>query len=90
MLKSLKARIVGRVQGVFFRDFIKKNALKLGLKGWVRNADSDVEFFAEGSEEALKRLLQLCRLGPAGATVKKINFEWREFKGDYKSFEIIY
>ena len=36
-MKTIKATITGSVQGVFFRGYIKEQADKLGLKGYVRN-----------------------------------------------------
>ncbi|MFW6151182.1 MAG: acylphosphatase, partial [Chloroflexota bacterium] len=45
----MSATVHGRVQGVFFRDFVRTTATKLGLSGYVRNLPTgDVEVRAEG------------------------------------------
>ena len=52
--------IKGKVQGVFYRQFIKDNARFLGLKGWVRNTqEGDVETIFEGDEQVIKEMIKL-------------------------------
>jgi acylphosphatase len=71
--------ISGYVQGVSFRYFIKINAQKLGLTGWVRNAeDGGVEAVFCGDKEKIESLIELCRKGPMLAEVKNVGFEWEE------------
>jgi acylphosphatase len=67
----------GRVQGVFFRDTVRRRAISSGLAGWVRNnADGTVEAVFEGSRGAVERLVDFCRTGPRGARVERIdNFD---------------
>src|SRR5207244_1925247 len=68
--KRLKARVVGRVQGVFFRASTEDQAQALGLTGWVRNtSDGAVEVLAEGEEQSLQRLVAWLQRGPSGARV---------------------
>ena len=56
----------GRVQGVGFRWWTRARALELGLAGSARNtADGRVEVVAEGTEEALGRLLELLAESPS-------------------------
>jgi acylphosphatase len=60
----------GLVQGVFFRDSVRRQATTLGVGGWVRNThDGAVEAVFEGEPEAVERLVELCRRGPRGARV---------------------
>jgi len=60
----------GRVQGVGFRQFVRRTALDLGLVGEVRNlGDGAVEVHAWGGEAALSRLAAAVRRGPPGARV---------------------
>ena len=67
-MKRAHVFISGKVQGVFFRAFITRNATKLNLKGWVRNnRDKRVEAIFEGEEKNIKEMLELCNEGPAGA-----------------------
>ena len=71
--------ISGYVQGVSFRYFIKTNARKFGLKGWVRNSeDGGVEAVFAGEKEKIEEMIALCRTGPMLAEVKQLGFEWEE------------
>ncbi len=88
-MRQVTARISGRVQGVFYRASAQKEALSLGLTGWVRNlASGDVELLAEGGEEALNALLDWCRRGPSQARVDDVTVTWAEATADFTSFEI--
>jgi acylphosphatase len=66
----VRLRIEGRVQGVGFRAFVEREAVALGLDGWVRNRrDGGVEVLASGSTGRIESLIDACRRGPRGATV---------------------
>jgi acylphosphatase len=81
--------ISGFVQGVFFRREITYLARELGVTGWTRNLhDGSVEVVAEGEKEALDKLIQFCRVGPAGARVYQVMVEWADFKGEFRGFRI--
>ena len=68
--RVVRLRVSGRVQGVGFRWFVRSTARRLGLSGWVRNADDGtVELAARGSERALADLKAAVRHGPDGAQV---------------------
>lgn len=65
--------ISGIVQGVGYRSFIKENAGKLGIGGFVKNVkDGLVEAEFEGEEEKINELLELCKDGPELAIVDNI------------------
>lgn len=82
--------IYGRVQGVFFRKYMKENADKLGLKGWVRNnPDGSVEAIVEGEIDKIKELVKWALTGPPLAIVEKLCVEWMSYKGEFESFRII-
>ncbi len=67
---SFRFVVRGRVQGVGYRYFARRSAQALGLSGFVRNLpDGSVEVLAEGGEDALARLEQALREGPAFAAV---------------------
>jgi acylphosphatase len=69
----LYVAVRGRVQGVGFRWFVRERARALGLTGWVRNRqDGSVEVLAEGSDTALRELLDVLRAGPSGARVSGV------------------
>jgi acylphosphatase len=66
----------GRVQGVFFRDSIRRLAEQHGVAGWVRNTfDGTVETVLEGPPDAVERLVQFCARGPSGAAVDHLEDE---------------
>ena len=72
----IRRRVVvhGLVQGVFFRDTIRRNAERRGVAGWVRNnPDGSVEAVFEGEEDEVERLVELCREGPRSARVDAVD-----------------
>jgi len=67
---SVAARITGRVQGVWFRGWVREQARRLGLTGWVRNEpDGSVAALFVGPQAAVAAMLALCREGPPHAHV---------------------
>ena len=88
-MKSLRAVVRGRVQGVGFRAATEETARALGLGGWVRNMpDGAVEVEAEGPENALRELEQFLRRGPRMARVTGADFFWNENGHGQTRFEI--
>ena len=88
----LSAIFYGRVQGVFFRYFVRNVAKKLDLKGYVRNLASGdaVEVQAEGEKPKLDRLLEQLKAGPPGAWVKRVEVDWSDYSGQFTDFKIRY
>lgn len=71
--------VSGRVQGVFYRQSTKDEAVRLGLSGWVRNLDDGrVEAMAQGPREALDAFVTWCRTGPPHARVSDVVATWGE------------
>ncbi|HXG75330.1 MAG TPA: acylphosphatase [Gaiellaceae bacterium] len=71
----IRRRVVvhGRVQGVYFRDGVRRHALAAGVSGWVRNRpDGAVEAVLEGDAAGVERVLAFCREGPRGARVERV------------------
>ena len=65
--------IKGKVQDVFYRVTAKKAADNLGINGWIKNTKSgNVELKASGEKEALDKLVEWCRMGPAEAVVTEV------------------
>ena len=65
--------IRGRVQGVWFRDACRREALARGLAGWVRNCpDGSVEGVFEGAPAAVEAMIEWCRQGPPRARVDSV------------------
>ena len=64
----------GRVQGVGFRWFVREEARRLNVAGWVRNrADGCVEVAAEGTNDSIDALRRALEEGPPGATVASVD-----------------
>ncbi len=72
-MKAVRARITGRVQGVWFRAWTRQTAAALGLDGWVRNRrDGSVEALFAGPAAAVEQMLVQCRAGPQAASVDDV------------------
>ena len=80
-------RIVGRVQGVGFRESMRQQAERLGITGWVRNCmDGTVEAVVSGDEAAVSAMLDWCRRGPPLARVEAV--EQTVAPGEFRDFTI--
>ena len=67
-------RAHGRVQGVFFRDSVRREADRRGVAGWARNcADGTVEAVFEGDDDAVVAMVEFCRGGPGHAQVSQLD-----------------
>lgn len=87
-MKQVHLLISGLVQGVGFRAFVRNNARKLGLTGWVRNLpDHRVEVLAQGDEHSLKKLIEVCSKGAFLSEVKSVAVKWGEPSEIYSTFE---
>ena len=90
MKKAIRMHVSGLVQGVFFRPFIKENAEKLGIKGFVRNLeDGRVEIFIEGNPEEVKKMIAICEKGPKHSEVKEVVKHQEKFQG-FKAFKVLH
>lgn len=80
--------ISGRVQGVGFRYFTRKNAQKIGVTGFVKNLpDGNVETAFRGTPDQVQQMEQLVSDGPAGARVD--NVEELEPTGEqFRNFKV--
>lgn len=83
--------VSGFVQGVGYRHFVRKNAKKLGLRGFVINLpDGRVEAVFEGDKKEVDKMVNICRKGPFISSVKGIEVFEEDEKGDFASFEVIH
>jgi len=81
--------IEGRVQGVWFRDSTRKEAISRGITGWVRNLpDGNVEVVAEGEKDMIEELVAWCHQGPPYARVTRVNRIDEPWKGEFDTFKI--
>jgi acylphosphatase len=71
--KALHGLVSGRVQGVYFRAFVREQATAAGLGGWARNlADGRVEVWLEGEDGAVDRVAAALSVGPPAARVDTV------------------
>ncbi len=91
-MAHLSATVYGRVQGVFFRYFVRNIARNLGLKGYVCNLPGGdaVEVQAEGEKQQLEKLIEQLKIGPPGARVKRVEINWSDYSGQFTTFSISY
>jgi acylphosphatase len=82
-------RIRGRVQGVFFRHSATREAIRLGLTGWIRNCiEGDVEAVAEGPRARVNEFIAWCRKGPPYAKVESVEVKEAEPTGEFSAFRV--
>ena len=81
-------RVMGHVQGVFFRAWTKDKAKTHDITGWIRNcADGSVEGHLEGEEIAVRWLIDLIYDGPGGARVDRVEAQKADVEG-FADFEV--
>lgn len=87
MPATLHLVVHGYVQGVFFRESMRREAEALGVTGWVRNcSNGTVEAVVQGAPAAVEAIIRWARRGPERAHVEKV--EVSEDSGSYTSFEL--
>jgi acylphosphatase len=88
-MKRLTATITGRVQGVSFRYYTRREATRLGVTGWVRNeADGSVRVVAEGSHDSVEKLLAFLERGSPSAQVRRVDAVWSAATSEFDRFEV--
>ncbi len=80
--------IHGRVQGVYFRQSMLREARLLGIAGWVSNrADGTVEAVVHGDPAAVDAIVRWAHRGPELARVDRVDTYPTD--GEYGNFEIM-
>jgi acylphosphatase len=83
---TLRLSIRGRVQGVWFRESMRREAERLAVRGWVCNRhDGSVEAVIQGSREAVDQIVRWAHRGPEDARVSAV--EVAEADGSFAAFE---
>ena len=89
MKKSVRLYITGSVQGIFFRQFVKDNAEKRNVRGFVRNLeDGRVEIFLEGAMDDVDSMISICKRGPQHSQIRSVEEKPERFQ-DFKEFKIL-
>ena len=82
--------ISGKVQGVGFRYWLYKAAIRRKINGWVKNKISgDVEALLIGNDVDINNLISLCKKGPPSSKVTKVKVQNHQDEYLKKSFDII-
>lgn len=89
MKKAVRLYVFGIVQGVFFRSFIKEQADKLKVNGYVRNKeDGSVEIWIEGNSGDVDKMVEKCKEGPKNSQIKRLDIVDEKLQ-EMKDFKII-
>jgi acylphosphatase len=88
-MKTVRIKISGKVQGVFFRATAKEVAKRYNIFGWIKNTDDDkVEAVITGEGEDIERFINWCKKGPAKANVTNVA-TFHEGLQVFNKFEIV-
>lgn len=89
MKKALRINITGPFQPFFLKRYIKDNADREGVKGFIRILeDGRAEIFIEGDQEKVENMAIICRRGPSGANFRKVEEKTENFQ-DFKEFKML-
>ena len=90
-MRVLKAKVYGKVQGVWFRKYTLDSARDIGVVGMVKNlVDRTVLVNASGKDENLRKFKELLENGSPNSRVDKIDYSWEDSSFEYSTFEIEY
>jgi len=90
-MKTYHYIVQGRVQGVNFRYYTQRTAYQLGVTGTVKNLyNGDVEVYAQGEEEVIKKFEDFLNRGPSSARVERVIRKEFEDKNAYPDFDVIF
>ena len=81
--------VYGKVNNVGFRFLTMQYALKIGVTGFIMNAENGKLIIeAEGSKDAVDRFVKWCRNGPPGSFISQISIEKAALK-NFTTFDIL-
>ena len=87
-MNAIDVVVSGRVQMVGFRAFTRRNAIMLGVRGYVENMDDGkVHAVLEGDDYQVEKLLEMVRQGPRSSEVRDVKVKDTEGQG-YQGFEV--
>ena len=86
--QRIRVRAHGRVQGVFFRDSVRREAARRGVAGWARNsADGSAEVVFEGPADAVAAMVEFVKRDPGHSSVDRVE-ETREEPEGLSGFSV--
>ena len=90
-MRVLKAKVSGKVQGVWFRKYALDSARDIGVVGMVKNlVDGTVLVNVSGDDENLRKFKELLKTGSPNSIIDKIDYSWEDSSVEYSTFEIEY
>ncbi len=93
MMDKIRIHLIieGRVQGVWFRESARQEAIRKGIVGWVRNrSDGTVETIAEGPFDRIQGFVSWCEQGPPSARVDRVHQKEEVWTGEFSFFEVTF
>lgn len=86
---SARILVHGMVQGVYYRQSLKRTALSNSVTGWARNlTDGRVEALLQGDKKNIEKIIQWAREGPPRSHVSKVEVEWDVPAKTYDKFKV--
>lgn len=80
----------GRVQGVWFRGFVREQAQRFGLQGWAKNlTDGRVEILLCGEADQIAEALKQLHIGPRLARVDELDMRSAPYDADVQGFQVL-
>ena len=90
-MKAFKVTVSGKVQGVWFRDSTRQEAIKLKVTGWVKNIPGGMVYLeAEGEEKILKSLERWLHIGSPHSRVDRVDLQRIVPTNAYSTFKVIF
>ena len=70
--------------------FIKENAERYGVNGFVRNLeDGRIEVFLEGNPNEVNKMIELCQKGPKHSQIKNVDIKTERYQG-FRNFKVLH
>jgi acylphosphatase len=89
-MRTVQIIAKGKVQGVGFRNFVKKSAEALNLKGFTKNKVSgDVFTICQGDLETLNKIVETIKIGNSYSKVTEVSIDWLDNQPMYSDFQIL-
>lgn len=89
-MKYKRIVVSGRVQGVGFREFLRKEVTSIGgIIGYAKNLNNgNLVIVIKGEDDKIKNVIDKCRRGPLLASVQNVSVEEVELEDEFDSFII--
>jgi acylphosphatase len=89
MKKSIRIYLKGAFQKMFFKSYIKENAEKIGVNGFMRFLeDGRVELFLEGNLEEVNKMVETIKKNPKHSNIRNIEEKKESFQG-FRGFKTL-